>query len=136
MNQTQGALVELIFQTNVVRHRPNLKSPSREARARTFLDTGAQSGGKLLHVPSPHPVDTPDPDTPTPSGPMSNLQNSRSIGGDVTGCRNSRDKLSTLFNKKKNRNSPQIVLTTLNLTETHVVKRLPETSPFRLKTER
>lgn len=54
----------------------------------------------------------------------------------MTGCRNSHDKLSTLFNKKKTRNSPQIVLATLNLTEMHVVKRLPEISPFRLKTER
>lgn len=54
----------------------------------------------------------------------------------MTCCRNSHDKLSTLFNKKKTRNSPQIVLATLNLTEMHVVKRLPEISPFRLKTER
>lgn len=72
----------------------------------------------------------------TPSGSVSNWQNSRSTGSDVTGCRNSHDKLSTLFNKKKTRNSPQIVLATLNLTEMHVVKRLPEISPFRLKTER
>lgn len=38
----------------------------------------------------------------------------------MTGCRNSRDKLPTLLNKKKNRNSPQIALAALNLTETHV----------------
>lgn len=72
---------------------------------------------------------------PTPSGPVSNRQSSSSTRRDMTGYRNSRNKLSTLLNKKKTRNSPQIILANLNLTETHVVKRLPETSPFRPKTE-
>lgn len=31
-----------------------------------FLDTGAQRRGELLHEPSPHTTDTPDPDTPDP----------------------------------------------------------------------
>ena len=49
-----------------MRHRPNLESPTREARTRMFLDTGAQRRGELLHEPSPHTIDTPDPDTPDP----------------------------------------------------------------------